>query len=90
MIELTENLLYKLEEKMMLLLTDSEGLRQQITRLQQENAALRQEKESHTRKLQDLINLLDSVNPVEQPVQVNNAYAAATVKPLLEPVMAQS
>lgn len=90
MIELTENLLYKLEEKMMLLLTDSEGLRQQITRLQQENAALRQEKENHTRKLQDLLNLLDSVNPTDQQMQVNTAYAASTVKPLLEPVMAQS
>ena len=89
MIELTENLLYKLEENMMLLLTDSEGLRQQLNRLQQENAALRQEKETHTRKLQDLINLLDSINPTEQPVQqVRNSYTA--VKPLLEPVMVQS
>ena len=88
MIELTENLLYKLEEKMMLLLTDSEGLRQQISRLQQENAALRQERENHTRKLQDLINLLDSVNPIDQTAQVANSYAAQAVKPLLEPVAA--
>ena len=92
MIELTENLLYKLEEKMMSLLTDSEGLRQQLQRLQQENAALKQERENHSRKLQDLINLLDSVNATEQPVQVNNTYAnvTSTVKPLLEPVVAQS
>lgn len=92
MIELTENLLYKLEEKMMSLLTDSEGLRQQIQRLQQENAALKQDRENHSRKLQDLINLLDSVNAPEQPAQANNTYANvnSTVKPLLEPVVAQS
>lgn len=82
MMELTENLLYKLEEKMMLLLSDAEGLRQQIHRLQQENTALRQEKEGHTRKLQDLVSLLDSVNPTEHaapaPVQ-----QYATVMPII-------
>jgi len=88
MIELTENLLYKLEEKMMLLLTTSEDLRQQIQRLQQENAVLKQDKDNHSRKLQDLINLLDSVHPTEQQSLLGSAFS--TVKPILEPVQAQS
>lgn len=84
MIELTENLLYKLEEKMMLLLTSSEDLRQQIQTLQHENAALKQEKDSNTRKLQDLVSLLDSVNPTEQQQpMMNTAYAAGAGKPSL-------
>ena len=82
MIELTENLLYKLEEKMMLLLSDAEGMRQQIQRLQQENASLRQEKENHTRKLQDLVSLLDSVNPVDHaPTAMTQPFA--TVMPII-------
>lgn len=83
MIELTENLLYKLEEKMMLLLTDAEGLRQQIQRLQQENATLKQEKDNHTRKLQDLVSLLDSVNTTDQAAQYGASYASAAAKPVL-------
>jgi regulator of replication initiation timing len=83
MIELTENLLYKLEEKMMLLLTDAEGLRQQIQRLQQENATLKQEKDNHTRKLQDLVSLLDSVSSTDQAAQYGAAYASASAKPVL-------
>ena len=72
MIELTENLLYKLEEKMMLLLADVEGLRHQLQRVQQENSAMKQEKENHARKLQDLVSLLDSVNPSEvTPMSAN-------------------
>ena len=65
MIELTENLLYKLEEKMMQLLADAEGLRQQVQRLQVENNAYKLEKDNNARKLQDLVNLLDSVSSVE-------------------------
>ncbi|HTM64569.1 MAG TPA: hypothetical protein VL360_08765 [Gammaproteobacteria bacterium] len=80
MIELTENLLYKLEEKMMALLSDAESMRQQIQRLQQENSALRQEKDGHTRKLQDLVSLLDSVNPVEHAAP---SQQYATVMPIV-------
>lgn len=92
MIELTENLLYKLEEKMMLLMSEAESLRQQIQRMQQENAALKQESEGHVRKihefeqekdsnnkrLQALVALLDSVNVPEAqaPVVSAPAYAA--------------
>ena len=89
MIELTENLLYKLEEKMMLLLSDAEGLRQQIQRLQQENtslkqeaAALQQEKSNSTSRLQALVALLDSVNPVERVAAPAIAPVFTTVVPI--------
>lgn len=59
---MTENLLQKLEEKMMMLLSEVEGLRKENQRLGQENVVLRVEKESHAKKLQDLIALLDAVN----------------------------
>jgi FtsZ-binding cell division protein ZapB len=99
--ELTENLLYKLEERVMSLLTDAEtkrhetevmlhdaeAMRQQIQRLQQdvamlqqENSAMKQEKDGHARKLQDLVSLLDSVNPVES-TPMHSGYASVT--PLL-------
>ena len=79
MIELTENLLYKLEEKMMALMSDAEGMRQQIQRLQQENVALKQEKETHTRKLQDLVSLFDSVNPSTEQAAVPASQSYSTV-----------
>jgi regulator of replication initiation timing len=89
MIEVTENLLYKLEEKMMALLTDAEGLRQQVQRLQQENAVLKQDKDNHTRKLQDLVSLLDSVSATDQAAPFASAYGT---KPSLvqEPILAQA
>lgn len=81
MIELTEkieNVLYKLEEKMMVLFAENEKLRQQAQQLQvvqAENAALKQEKESNTRKLQDLLSLFDSVNQISAE-QNTFAYVA--------------
>lgn len=89
MIELTENLLYKLEEKMMMLLSDAESMRQQIHRLQQENAALRQEKDGHTRKLQDLVSLLDSVGPAEHVAPFAPVQPYATVMPIIAQEAAQ-
>jgi regulator of replication initiation timing len=62
---MTENLLVKLEERAMLLLTEIEELRKQVQRLTLENSTFKMEKETHSRKLQDLINLLDSVNTVD-------------------------
>lgn len=62
---MTENLLQKLEEKMMTLLTEVEKLRSDVQGLKHENTALRMERESHSRKLQELISLFDSVNTVE-------------------------
>lgn len=71
---MTENLLEKLEEKMMMLLSEVEDLRKDVSRLNQENHALKSEKENSGRKLQDLISLLDSVSgAVENKVANINA-----------------
>jgi len=62
---MTENLLQKLEEKMMMLLTEVEELRKEVQRVTQENSSLKGEKEIHSRKLQDLISLLDTVPVID-------------------------
>jgi regulator of replication initiation timing len=76
---MTENLLQKLEEKMMLLLSEVEDLRKETQRLSSENSSLRTDKDSYSKKLQDLISLLDTVNPVEPAVASN----FATVTPIM-------
>jgi regulator of replication initiation timing len=58
---MTESLLQKLEEKMVMLISEVEELRKEIQHLNHENSALRNERENHARKLQDLIALLDTV-----------------------------
>jgi regulator of replication initiation timing len=58
---MTENLLQKLEEKMMTVLAELEILRKEVSRLRQENNGLRAEYSHHTKKLQGLISLLDSL-----------------------------
>ena len=78
---MTENLLQKLEEKTMSVLGEVEELRKEVQHLQHENAALRNEKENNTRKLHDLISLLDTVAVNEAPV-IYNANLSA-VKPVL-------
>lgn len=69
---MTENLLQKLEEKMMLLLSEVEDLRKEIRYLNHDNSVLKMEKEkyltekaNHERKLQDLISLFDTVKTVD-------------------------
>jgi regulator of replication initiation timing len=71
MTEITENLLAKLEEKMMTLLTEVEDMRHEIQRLQQENTTMKLERENNTKKLSDLVSLLDSVGatPVEETLE---------------------
>lgn len=65
---MTENLLQKLEEKMMMMLTEVEDLHKEVHRLHHENAALKAERERHGKKIENLINLLESVSTVEKPV----------------------
>lgn len=73
---MTENLLQKLEEKMMVLLTEIEDLRDKVTRLSQENASLKADKDSYQArfetKLKDLISLFDTV---VEPTVVNANFA---------------
>lgn len=79
---MTENLLQKLEEKMMTLLTEVEELRKQIKNLNHENSILKLEKEkylhekaNHERKLQDLISLFDAVKTIETTVMGTDVAA---------------
>jgi regulator of replication initiation timing len=68
---MTDNFLQKLEEKVMVLLTELEVLRKEHTQLKQENANLKLEKQNHAKKLQGLISLLDSLEAtVEDPSHV--------------------
>lgn len=62
---MTENLLQKLEERMMMLLAEVEDSRRDIQRLTHENSLLKIERENHAKKLTDLISLLDTVNAAD-------------------------
>ena len=78
---MTENLLQKLEEKMMVLLTELEDSRKDIQRLNNENSTLKLEKESfqterqtYSKKLLGLLELLDSItetNPISENAMVS-------------------
>ena len=64
---MTENLLQKLEEKMLFLVSELEGAREEIEHLMQENTVLKTEKDRHAKKLHDLVSLLDVVNHEKAP-----------------------
>jgi regulator of replication initiation timing len=65
---MTENLLQKLEEKTMTILVELEKLRAELKQLKHENFSLKTEKENSTRKLQDLVSVLDSTFAAEPSV----------------------
>ena len=68
---MTDNFLQKLEEKVMVLLTELETLRKEHSQLKQENINLKTEKQNHAKKLQGLISLLDSLEATaEDPSHV--------------------
>ena len=59
---MTDNLLQKLEERMMTLLAELENLRKETHQLKQENHNLKAEYSSHIKKLQNLVSILDSLD----------------------------
>jgi len=59
---MTDNLLYKLEEKMVSLLTELENLRKEVSKVKQENATLKTDQIKYGQKLQDILSLLDSLD----------------------------
>jgi len=73
---MTDNFLQKLEEKVMILLTELEDLRFTVQQLKEEKANLEIEKFNYTQKLQGLITLLDSVDDAteESVVPSQNTY----------------
>lgn len=89
MTNMTEKLLQKVEEKMMMLLTEVEDLRKENHHLRYENTSLKNEKEKQMldkanseRKLTDIIALLDSVANFDTTPMTNQPNLAA-VKPVL-------
>lgn len=64
---MTDNLLLKLEEKTLVLLTELDDLRKEVQQLRQENNALKTEKGTYLKKLQNLISLLDALELVSHP-----------------------
>jgi chromosome segregation ATPase len=79
----TENLLQKLEERMMLLVSELENLRQSNLQLSHEISALKSERENSSKSLNDLISLLDSVGSTEA------AMAKAPISALAKPMLVQ-
>lgn len=67
---MTDNLLQKLEERMMTLLAELENLRKETSRLRQENHNLKTEHSDHIKKLQSLVSLLDSLDAVPVPIKI--------------------
>ena len=76
---MTENLLQKLEEKMMQLLTELEDARRELRRLNDETSFLKMERDAYTEKLSGLVGLLgDTIGAAD-----NNRMAMPTMKPVL-------
>lgn len=67
---MTDNFLQKLEEKVMILLTELEALRKELTVVRQENASLKADKATYTKKLQGLLALMDSLESSNEPIVV--------------------
>ena len=63
---MTESLLQKIEDKVLLLLAEITNLRQEIAHLKQENLELKSEQGSHSSKLEELISLLDILEEDKQ------------------------
>lgn len=77
---MTDNLLMKVEEKVMTLVTELENARKEIQHVRselnharQENSNLKSEKISYLEKLQDLVSLLDAVDAIEPTMQDHHA-----------------
>ncbi len=66
---MTDNLLQKLEERMMTLLAELENLRKESSRLKQENQTLKTEHSDYIKKLQNLVSLLDSLDAIPASVK---------------------
>lgn len=77
----TENLLQKLEERMMLLVSELENLRQGNMQLNHELSMLKSERENNSKTLNELISLLDSVGSTEAALA--NPPISALAKPML-------
>lgn len=69
---MTENLLSKIEDKVITLVSELEDLRKELHRVRQENASLKTDKTNHTQKLQGLIALLETIDGVREPISIQD------------------
>ncbi len=67
---MTDNFLQRLEEKVMVLLTELESLRKELSHLRHENSNLKTDKLNYTKKLQTLLSLLDSLDEEQEEVAI--------------------
>jgi len=93
---MTENLLQRLEEKMMSLLSEIEESRKQIQRLQHENTNLRieadtqrSERERQSRKLQDLLSILDTVSDSDADSSSAGSITSNAILSHVKPMLVQ-
>lgn len=72
---MTESMIYKIEEKVMSLLTELEHLRKEHARMKHENEAMKAEKLDAAKKMQSLISLLDSIDTPNDSVVSFESHA---------------
>jgi regulator of replication initiation timing len=68
---MTDNLLQKLEEKVLTLLTEMDRMRKELSHLKMENHSLKNETQDSTKKLQGLVTLLETLDSSEMPAMVS-------------------
>lgn len=76
---MSDNLLQKIEERVLTLLGQLEVMRNEIVRLRHENAILREDQGDHTKKLQELISLLDVLEGAEGHVASQDNHTPRSV-----------
>ncbi len=70
---MTDNLIQKIEERVLGLLQEMEAMRNEILKLRSENAILRDDQGTHMQKLQGLMSLLDVLKQNETQVTLGLA-----------------
>ena len=76
---MTETLLQKIEDKVLLLLAEITNLRQQVTQYKQENTALKAEQGNYKGKLEELLSVLEILEQEKTPETGNQENIAIAV-----------
>jgi len=69
---MTDSLLQKIEDRVVMLLDELERLRKETRQLKQENTFLKAEHGNHTKKLQGLISLLDVLEVTDNRISFSD------------------
>jgi regulator of replication initiation timing len=81
LLQILEEKLQKLDEKMMLLLTEIEDSHGEIQRLTEENSLMKIERQKHAELLEKLIGKLEMISSADS--MISNALTPAAMKPAL-------